>query len=298
MQKFIVIIIITTIYETDHVRHNYFDTHENDYILLYINEVQNYKQMKKIVLITGASSGIGKATALLLANNNFNLIITARRKERLESLKEEISEFSKSEVLILNFDIRNKNDVEKAIDSLPEKWKNIDILVNNAGLAVGLNTIQDGEIDDWERMIDTNIKGLLYITRQVSPLMIKNQKGHIINIGSIAGKEVYPNGNVYCSTKHAVSALSKAMRMEMLEDNIKVTEINPGAIETEFSIVRLKGNTQKAKAIYNDFTPLFAQDIAEAILFTINRPEHVNINEMIIMPTHQANASTFNKTKK
>ncbi|MCK4661548.1 MAG: SDR family NAD(P)-dependent oxidoreductase [Bacteroidales bacterium] len=247
--------------------------------------------MKKIALITGATAGIGKATAYKLAENNYDLIITGRRKDRLTDIKNSISNKYKSDVLILNFDIRNKQEVDKTIDTLPEKWKNIDILINNAGLAAGLNTIQEGNIDNWEKMIDTNIKGLLYISRKIAPLMIKRKSGHIVNISSIAGKEVYPNGNVYCATKHAVDALTKAMRIDMLNDGIKVTSIAPGMIETEFSLVRFDWDEKKAKSVYNGLTPLYADDIAEAILFVITRPSHVNINDMLIMPTAQACAT-------
>lgn len=251
--------------------------------------------MNKIALITGATAGIGKATALLLANNNYNVIVTGRRKNLLNDLKEEIVNKTSVNVLALNFDIRNRNEVENAIDQIPENWKKFDVLINNAGLASGLNNIQDGDIEDWEKMIDTNIKGLLYISRKVMPIMIEQKKGHIVNIGSVAGKEVYPYGNVYCSTKHAVDAITKAMRMDLLEHGIKVTSINPGMVETEFSIVRLHGDTKKAKTIYEGFEPLHAEDIAETVLFAISRPAHVNINDLIILPTAQANSSMIYK---
>lgn len=246
--------------------------------------------MKRIAVITGATSGIGKATALKLAQNNYNLIITGRRKELLEDLKKELGVKHRCDVLSLNFDIRNKAKVDEAIDNLPDAWKKIDVLVNNAGLAAGLSPIQSGDVEDWEQMIDTNIKGLLYITRKVSPLMIDNGFGHIINLSSIAGKEVYENGNVYCATKHAVDALTKAMRIDLVKHNIKVTSISPGMADTEFSLVRFKGDATKANKVYEGLTPLFAEDIAEAILFVITRPAHVNINDMLIMPTAQASA--------
>ena len=249
--------------------------------------------MKKIGLITGATSGIGKATAKLLAENNYDLIITGRRKERLEELKADLED--KCNIYILNFDIRNKTEVYNSIDSLPTKWQNINILINNAGLALGLGTIQNGDENDWEQMIDTNVKGLLYITKKVSNLMIKNKTGHIVNIGSIAGKEVYPNGNVYCATKHSVDALNRAMRIDLLEYNIKVTAINPGMVDTEFSLVRFKGDKEKADNVYNGFTPLFAKDIADTILFVITRPANVNINDLLIMPSVQASATIINK---
>lgn len=251
--------------------------------------------MKKIAVITGATSGIGKATALKLAQNNYNLIITGRRKELLENLKKELGVKYKCDVLSLNFDIREKAKVDEAIDNLPEAWKKIDVLINNAGLAAGLSPVQNGDVEDWEQMIDTNIKGLLYITRKVSPLMIEHGFGHIINLSSIAGKEVYENGNVYCATKHAVDALTKAMRIDLVKHNIKVTSISPGMVDTEFSLVRFKGDMMKANKVYEGLTPLFAEDIAEAILFVVTRPPHVNINDMLIMPTAQASAAVAHR---
>jgi 3-hydroxy acid dehydrogenase / malonic semialdehyde reductase len=247
----------------------------------------------KTVLITGATAGIGEATAKLLSEHSYNLIITGRRQDRLEKLKLVIEQNTKSKVHILCFDIRNNNDVIEAIDSLPNEFENIDVLINNAGLASGLNSIQEGELSDWETMIDTNIKGLLYITRKIAPKMINQKSGHIINIGSIAGKEVYPNGNVYCSTKHAVDALTKAMRIDMLQHNIKVSQIAPGMVETEFSEVRFHGDKDKAKQVYQGLEPLYAIDIAEAVLFMLTRPKHVNINDMLIMPTSQASATNI-----
>jgi hypothetical protein len=246
--------------------------------------------MNKIALITGATSGIGRATAIALSENNFNVIITGRRKELLEDLEKEIKTKLSNKIYILNFDVRNKKEVSDAIDSLPKEWKNIDVLVNNAGLAVGLNHIDEGVIDDWERMIDTNIKGLLYVTRKISPMMVAKKQGHIVNIGSTAGKEAYENGNVYCGTKHAVDAISKGMRIDLLKHKIKVTAINPGMVETEFSIVRFKGNKEKADNAYKGFTPLHANDVADAILYAVTRPEHVCINDMIITATAQANS--------
>jgi len=246
--------------------------------------------MNKTALITGATSGIGRATAITLSQNNFDVIITGRRKELLEGLEKEIKAKSSNKIYILNFDVRNKEEVFKAIDSLPEEWKNIDVLINNAGLAVGLEPIQDGDIDDWERMIDTNVKGLLYMSRKVLPLMVARKSGHVINIGSTAGKEAYQNGNVYCGTKHAVDAISKGMRIDLLPHKIKVTEINPGMVETEFSVVRFKGDKEKAGKVYQGFTPLYGYDIADAILYVLTRPEHVCINDMIITATAQANS--------
>ena len=245
-----------------------------------------------IAFITGATAGIGQATAELFAKNGYNIIITGRRKERLQEFSAELKSKYKIDVLSLNFDVRNLKEVEDAINSIPTEWKKINVLVNNAGLAVGLNPIQEGIVDDWERMIDTNIKGLLYVTRNISPIMIQNEFGHIINLGSIAGKEVYANGNVYCATKHAVDALNKGMRIDLLPHNIKVTAINPGMVETEFSIVRFKGDIDRAKNAYKGFQPLLAEDIAETIYWVASRPAHVNINDIVIMPTVQANATT------
>lgn len=246
--------------------------------------------MEKITLITGATAGIGRATALRLAEEKHNLIITGRREERLKTLKEEIELKHGVKVYYLCFDIRNKDEVFEAIESLPEEWKAIDILINNAGLAVGLGHIQDGLIDDWERMIDTNVKGLLYITRKVAPYLIEKGKGQIINVGSIAGRQVYENGNVYCATKHAVDALSKAMRIDMLKKNIKVTQIAPGMAETEFSLVRFKGDQEKAANAYKDFAALTGEDVANVIAFAVNQPPHVTLNDIEITPTAQANS--------
>lgn len=251
--------------------------------------------MKPIVLITGATSGIGEATALHLAKNNYKLIITGRRKERLLRLQKKIQQESNSEVFILDFDIRNLSENETAIKSLPEEWQNIDVLINNAGLAAGFSPFQEGNIDDWERMIDTNIKGLLYITRLITPKMIERGKGHIINISSIAGKETYPFGNVYCASKHAVQSITKGLRIDLLKHGIKVSSVGPGAVETEFSLVRFDGDKNKAKQVYKGFTPLFAQDIADTILFIITRPKHVNIDDVLIMPTDQAFSRDFNR---
>ena len=251
--------------------------------------------MNKIALITGATSGIGRAVADIFAENKYNLIVTGRRSERLQELKAALERQHGISVLALCFDVRSNDEVVRNIESLPVEWRNIDVLVNNAGLAVGLNHIQDGVLDDWERMIDTNIKGLLYVTRAVSPLMIARNSGHIVNICSIAGKEVYENGNVYCATKHAVDALSKAMRIDMLGHNIKVTNVCPGAVETEFSIVRFKGDTQRAAGTYRGIEPLTGRDIAECIYFAVSLPKHVCINDMMIMPTAQADSRTFNR---
>ncbi len=251
--------------------------------------------MNKIVLITGATSGIGKACAYQFAANGYSLIITGRRAERLETIKADIMDEFGIKVYSLRFDIRDHKAVEEAIEQLPAAWRKIDILINNAGLAVGLSRIQDGLIEDWERMINTNIKGLLYISRQIMPLMIARQSGHIINIGSIAGKETYPFGNVYCATKHAVDSITKAMRIDMLEYGIKVTQIAPGAVETEFSNVRFKGDDAKVNSIYQGFEPLHPEDIADAAYYCASLPPHVNINDLLIMPTAQASAGLIHR---
>jgi NADP-dependent 3-hydroxy acid dehydrogenase YdfG len=247
--------------------------------------------MRKIALVTGATSGIGRAAALILAQNEYDVIITGRREALLRETAEKIRDTSGAEVLQLTFDVRDKTQVAKYLGSLEGKWQQVDVLINNAGLASGLSYIHEGDIDDWEKMIDTNIKGLLYVTRIISPGMVKWGKGHIVNIGSIAGKEVYEKGNVYCATKHAVDALNKGMRTDLVDYNIKVTAINPGAVKTEFSMVRFHGDKEKADQVYEGFTPLLEQDIAEAILFAVTRPPHVNINDMLIMSTAQASSS-------
>jgi NADP-dependent 3-hydroxy acid dehydrogenase YdfG len=243
------------------------------------------------VFITGATSGIGKQTALEFVKHGYNIIITGRRQERLTELKQFIESNYTVLVLDLCFDVTNENQVKLAIESLSGEFKNIDILVNNAGLAAGLNSIQDGNINHWEQMINTNIKGLLYVTKYISNKMIANKKGHIINVGSIAGKEVYANGNVYCATKHAVDALNKGMRIDLLPHGIKVSSINPGMVETEFSIVRFDGDEKRAKKVYENIVPLKPEDIAETIYWMATRPAHVNINDLIIMPTIQASAT-------
>jgi len=245
----------------------------------------------------GATSGIGEATALLLAKNGFNLILTGRRKERLDALKEKIDNEFSTDAVTLNFDIRDPLATERAVLSLDESSRHADILINNAGLAAGLSTVDQGDLDDWEQMIDTNIKGLLYISRLISARMVAKREGHIINISSIAGKETYPSGNVYCATKHAVQSLTKGMRLDFLKYGIKVSSVCPGAVETEFSLVRFKGDEERAKKVYEGFTPLFAEDIAETILFVITRPKHVNIDDILVMPAAQAYSRDFHRTK-
>jgi len=244
--------------------------------------------MNKTIMITGATAGFGKATAIKFAKNGYNIIVTGRRKAILDNMEKELRTYGKIKVLALNFDVTKKNEVESAIGNLPEEWKTIDVLVNNAGLAVGLDHIQTGNTDDWDRMIDTNVKGLLYVTRAVAPLMVARKKGHIFNLGSIAGKEIYENGNVYCASKFAVEALSKSMRIDMLKNNIKVTLIAPGMAETEFSLVRFKGDEQKAKNVYKGIDALTAEDIADVIFYCATLPDHVCINEVVITPIQQA----------
>lgn len=251
--------------------------------------------MDKYVFITGATSGIGEACARKFAQEGYNLVVTGRRQERLSKLKDELAQLG-IKVVDLCFDVRNLEAVEAAVATLsPDVTNQLEILINNAGLAVGRDTIDQGVVDDWERMIDTNIKGLLYVSKTIIPILKQNKKGHIFNIGSIAGKEVYPMGNVYCGTKHAVDALSKAMRIDLVNHQIKVTNIAPGAVETEFSIVRFKGNQEMADATYKGFDPLVGKDIADTIYFVASRPQHVTINDLVIMPTAQASAVVFNK---
>jgi NADP-dependent 3-hydroxy acid dehydrogenase YdfG len=250
--------------------------------------------MKKIAMVTGATSGIGKATALLLAKNNFDVIITGRRDDLLGEVASKIIDIHQGDCFPLCFDIRNQEETEEAFYSLPEQWQKIDLLVNNAGLAAGLDPIHTANLADWGQMIDTNIKGLLYITHIVSPLMAERKSGQIINISSIAGKEAYANGSVYCATKHAVEAITKSMRIDLNPFGIRVGSVSPGAVETEFSVVRLK-DSEANKKVYAGFSPLQANDIAETILFMATRPAHVNIGDVLILPTAQASATVFNK---
>jgi len=247
----------------------------------------------KTALITGATSGIGKATAEIFAENGFRLILCGRREDRLEALRNELS--AKTDIHTLAFDVRERNAVMQQIESLPDEFRNIDILINNAGNAHGLSAIQDGNLDDWDAMIDGNVKGLLYVSRALIPGMIGRKSGHIINIGSIAGKEVYPNGNVYCASKFAVDALNQGMRLDLNAHGIRVGAINPGMVETEFSQVRFKGDDARAANVYKGLQPLRPQDIADAILFVVTRPYHVNIADLMILPTAQASATVVNR---
>ena len=260
-----------------------------------IFEFYNSITMQTIAIITGATAGIGEAVAHLFADNGIDVIITGRREERLETLKTKL-EAKKVQVLALKLDVRNEEQVKNTFSNLPEEWKKIDILVNNAGLAAGLSTLQEGSIEDWNAMIDTNIKGLLYVTRYVVPGMIERKSGHIVNIGSIAGKEVYPFGNVYCATKYAVDALTKGMRIDMLPHNIRVTQICPGAVETEFSIVRFHGDKARANKVYEGFESLVAADVAECVWFAVSRPVHVNISDLVVVPSAQAMVTMIHKS--
>ena len=249
--------------------------------------------MTKTALVTGATSGIGKATAQILAKNNYKIILCGRREDRLNDLKKELSEFT--EVHTLCFDVRDKKAVFESINSIPEAFATIDVLINNAGNAHGLDPIQNGDLDDWDAMIDINVKGLLYVSKAIIPQMIERKSGHIINIGSIAGKEVYPNGNVYCASKHAVDALNQAMRMDLNPYGIRVGAINPGAVETEFSEVRFKGDADRAANVYKGFEPLHPEDIADIIHFVVSRPYHVNIADLMVLPTAQAAATILKR---
>ncbi len=246
--------------------------------------------MNKTILVTGATSGFGKAIAEKFASHKWNCIITGRRKDRLDELAQSLTASHQIKVLPLVFDVQNKDAVFNSLNDLPEEWKSIDVLVNNAGLAAGRDSFENASIEDWEAMIDTNVKGLLYVSKAIIPYFIKNKNGHIINIGSTAAKEVYENGNVYCASKHAVDAISKAQRIDLLQHKIKVTAIHPGAAETEFSLVRFKGDENKAKKVYEGYTPLSADDVAEAVFYCANLPAHVCINELIITCVAQANS--------
>jgi NADP-dependent 3-hydroxy acid dehydrogenase YdfG len=258
---------------------------DNNFIFL--QQIENQFQMKKVIMITGATAGFGRATAKKFAQNGYDVIITGRRKERLNDLETELSKY-KVRVLSLNFDVRKNSEVVDVINNLPEEWKRIDILVNNAGLAAGMDHVNEGNTDDWDRMIDTNVKGLLYVTRAVSPLMVSRNRGHIFNIGSIAGKYAYEKGNVYCATKSAVDSLTRSMRIDLLKHNIRVTQIAPGMAETEFSLVRFHGDEERANAVYKGIEALTADNIADAIFYCASLPAHVCINDLVITPTQQA----------
>lgn len=253
--------------------------------------------MNKIVLITGATSGIGKACAVKFASAGYDIIITGRRNERLIELKTNLEKEYKVSVLSLCFDVQDKAAVEAAFKNLPEQWKKIDLLINNAGLALGRDSFEDADMNDWETMLNTNVHGLLYVSRAVLPFMLEQKKGHIINMGSVAGKEVYEKGNVYCASKYAVDAITKAMRIDLLKNNIKVTGIHPGAVETEFSLVRFKGDGKTAESAYTGLTPLTAEDIADTVFYCASLPAHVCINDLVITCTQQAGTYYFNRTQ-
>jgi 3-hydroxy acid dehydrogenase / malonic semialdehyde reductase len=253
------------------------------------------KPVKPIVLITGVTSGIGRATAIRLAKDGYRLILTGRRAVTLKKLTIYLESQYKTECMSLPIDIRNYSAMKKAFNELPEEWRSIGILINNAGLAAGLDKFHEGALDDWNQMIDTNIKGILHITHLVAPGMVARKKGHIINIGSVAGKEVYPMGAVYSATKHAVEALTRGMRQDFVPYGIKVSSVSPGAVETEFSLVRFKGDQERADKVYDGFVPLGPEDIADLIQFIITRPTHVNIQDVLIMPTAQASATLFHR---
>ena len=250
---------------------------------------------KKIVFITGATSGFGKAIAYKFAQHGYDLILNGRREDRLRVIEKDLFELFGSKIISLVFDVRDSDKVAKEINGLPHDSKMIDILVNNAGLAAGLSTIQEGDINDWNTMIDTNVKGLLFVSRIIMPLMISNGSGHIINIGSIAGKEAYLRGNIYCATKFAVDALTKSMRIDLLEHGIKVTSIDPGAADTEFSLVRFNGDAERAKKPYEGYEPLHAEDIADIVFFAATRPPHVVLNDIVVTPLAQANTTYIHK---
>ncbi len=250
--------------------------------------------MSRIALVTGATSGIGLATARILGNNGYDIIICGRREERLKELQEELKNVCKT--VTLSFDVRDSEAVNAAINSLTGPWKDIDVLVNNAGNAHGLAPIDTGSMEDWDAMIDINVKGLLYVSKAVISGMVERRSGHIINIGSIAGKEVYPNGNVYCASKHAVDAINNGMRIDLGQHGIKVSAVHPGLVETEFSLVRFKGDKERADSIYQGYDPLKAEDIAEIILFMVTRPAHVNLSDLIVFPTAQTSATTVHKS--
>ncbi|OUL30940.1 SDR family oxidoreductase [Nostoc sp. 106C] len=249
----------------------------------------------QIVLITGASSGIGTACARVLAGAGAKLILAARRLERLQQLADALNKDFNTEIYLLQLDVRDRAAVESAISSLPSSWSEIDILINNAGLSRGLDKLHEGHFEDWEEMIDTNIKGLLYLTRYVVPGMVKRDRGHVVNIGSIAGHQTYPNGNVYCGTKAAVKAISEGLKQDLLGTSIRVSSVDPGMVETEFSEVRFHGDNERAKKVYQGVTPLTPDDVADVIFFCVTRSPHVNINEIVLMPVDQASATLVNR---
>lgn len=254
--------------------------------------------MNKIAFITGATSGIGKACAEKFAAAGYAIIATGRRADRLIALADELKARYRTEIITACFDVQNKEEVNTAIEKIPSEWKkNIEVLINNAGLALGRDSFENADMQDWETMMNTNVTGLLYVSRAILPYLIEQKKGHIINIGSVAGKEVYENGNVYCASKYAVDAITKSMRIDLLKHNIKVTGIHPGAVETEFSLVRFKGDESKAASAYVGYKPLSSTDVAETIFYTATLPAHICINDLVITCTQQASAYYFNKNQ-
>lgn len=249
----------------------------------------------KIVFITGASSGIGLACAELFAKKGAKLILAARRIEKIYRLKKELERKYKTECLCIKLDVRKNSQVEKTVNSFPDKWKKIDVLINNAGLSRGLDKLHEGKIQDWDEMLDTNVKGLLYVSRAVIPLMVKRNSGHVINIGSVAGHEVYPKGNVYCASKHAVDAITNGMRLDLVDTKIRVTTIDPGLVETDFSIVRFRGNKERAKKVYTGIKPLTPEDVADAVYYAVSRKENVVVAEMILLPAHQGSSMVVHR---
>ncbi|MCT7964174.1 SDR family oxidoreductase [Laspinema sp. D1] len=251
----------------------------------------------KIVLITGASSGIGAACAQLLAQAGADLILAARRLERVQELASQLAQQYQIQTHVLGLDVCDRQAVNATLSNLPDPWNQIDILVNNAGLSRGLSKLHEGDIDDWEEMLDTNVKGLLYVTRAVVPGMVERQAGHVVNIGSIAGRVAYPGGNVYCASKAAVRAISDGLKQDLIGTPVRVTEIEPGLVETEFSLVRFHGDCDRAEKVYQDLTPLTGEDIADLVLFSVTRPPHVNISEMLVVPVDQANATLVHRRR-
>jgi 3-hydroxy acid dehydrogenase/malonic semialdehyde reductase len=263
----------------------------------YLLQLNDMQLKNKIVFITGASSGIGRSCAFAFAEQGAKLLLCARRSDRLEKVRNDLeAKFPGIVIHTFELDVRDREAVDEMLSSLPEEWKQIDILVNNAGLSRGLDKLQDGSIDDWEEMLDTNVKGLLYVTRTVVPWMLTRGKGHIINIGSIAGHEVYPRGNVYCASKFAVDALTKGLRLDLVDTPLRVSTVDPGLVETEFSMVRFHGDEERAKTVYKGFTPLSPDDVAESVLWIASRPAHVQIAEIVIFPTAQGSAAVVNRT--
>ena len=283
----------------DPLQHSSFNIqHSKSNIKILIHQLPIFASMKKIVFITGATSGFGEACAYKFAQHDYQLILNGRRVERLEALKKNLEEKYGTSCYLLPFDVQVQEEVFAAVERLPEEWKQVDILINNAGLALGRDLFHEADLQDWNTMIDTNVKGLLYVSKAVVPFMVKRKQGHIINMGSIAGKEVYERGNVYCASKAAVDFISRSMRVDLLQYHIKVTAIHPGAAETEFSLVRFKGAEETAKKVYDGFQPLSAEDVAELVFYTATLPRHICINDLVVTCTQQANTALFDRSGK